>query len=275
MPEPSLKYTTVRVMGRMRSSDTEFMLGRNTRREYREGRGRCEDPPRLDTETFEYGPLRAEINNRDLHYTFELDLEARVYTATRVNDFGSPVWLKPCHMPTRSSGRTRYIHIETVDTGERREIFGHMGRHVITRRTEKIEPSGTAEGSESETGGWYIDPPAAWLTAHPSRAGVAYLSVGASGRDEIKLTESGPRENGFPLLLTHTYGSRITHQEEVTELSEDALSPDLFLPPATFKRVPLLPPGLFGYQRCPLRMRLRLRWEMFKDHLRPGFAVAR
>ena len=46
---------------------------------------------------FKTGRLRAYIQNRDLHYHFHLDLESRVYTARRVNEYGSG--LKPKGKP--------------------------------------------------------------------------------------------------------------------------------------------------------------------------------
>jgi hypothetical protein len=139
MPEPSLKFTTVRVLGRMQTSNTEYISGRNSRREYRECRGSRADPEDAASERYEYGPLRALIENRDLHNSFQLDLEAMIYTATRVNDFGAPVWMKPRRVEMKSSGRTRYIHIETVDTGERRQMFGYTGG--VWSRVKATKPS--------------------------------------------------------------------------------------------------------------------------------------
>jgi hypothetical protein len=282
MPEPSLKFTTVRVLRRMQTSNTEYISGRNSRREYRECRGSRADPEDAASERYEYGPLRALIENRDLHNSYQLDLEAMVYTATRVNDFGAPVWMKPRRVEMKSSGRTRYIHIETVDTGERRQMFGYTGRRVVTRKSDQTEPQDTVCVSESETDGWYIDPPAAWLILHPPRPGVCYLGIGGLERDDVKITATGPRETGFALLATHTHRSTISgaththvHHEKVTEFSEDPLDPDLFLPPASFKRVPQLPAALSGFHAYPLGIRLRLRWEILKDALRLGLATAR
>ena len=128
----------------MRASRTEYISGRNWRVEVREGQH----------------SRRAAISNHDRHYNFHLDLEAGVYTASRIA-------VKPRPTGLTQSGRTRHIHTETVDTGERREIFGYTARRVITRATETSERAGTSIGSESEVDGWYIDPPAAWLRLHP------------------------------------------------------------------------------------------------------------
>ena len=52
-----------------------------------------------------------------------------------------------------------------------------------------------------------------------------------------------------------------SHRDEVSELSEAALDPEVFIPPREFKRVMQLPGGI----RYPLSSRLRFRWEMLKD----------
>ena len=49
--------------------------------------------------------------------------------------------------------------------------------------------------------------------------------------------------------------------DEVTEFSEAALDPEVFIPPREFKRVMQLPGGI----RYPLSIRLQFRWEILKD----------
>ena len=176
--------------------------------------------------------------------------------------------------PAKRSGKTLHNHIETIDTGERREIFGYTARRVITR-SRHIRDSQLL--NESECDGWYIDPPAAWLNLHPPpMPGTFYhLSSGTGERDDYKFTEAGKRETGFVLLATRTHkssfqdetGNSRAHEsvrhEEVTEFSETPLEPDLFVPQRDFKRVPQLPDGI----RYALAYRIRLRWEILKDSL--------
>ena len=257
----SLKYTQITSSGGLFGGTlwcrTEYILGRHSRSESRNGVGD------------RYGPLRAVIRNGDLHCIFHLDLEAKVYTATQVDDRGVPVDARPEQVERKPSGRTRHYHIETVDTGERREMFGRTARHVNTRTTLTMEPPGDSPVTESEIDGWYIDPPAAWLRLYPKRGGFAYLAYGPHQRagvweqDEVKCTTAGPRETGFQIVLTDKRGSR---HEKVIELSEDALDPALFQPPADFKRVARLPSGAYEY-RYPWETRVRLRWLMLMDWL--------
>jgi hypothetical protein len=231
------------------TSRTEYVMGSNTRTEYRNGAGD------------RYGPLRAGIWNRDLRYRFDLDLEAKTYAAVPVDDRGVAVNAKPLPIEAKLSGRTRRYHIQTVDTGERRGMFGYPARHVKTRRTLMIDPPGGPPQTESEIDGWYIDPPAAWLRLHPPQSGFAYVSGGE--RDAASFTATGPRENGFPLMLRNLSAG---YQEKVIELSEAALDPGLFEPPPDFKRVPELPSGPLAYQ-YPWGTRVKLRWLLMLDRL--------
>ncbi len=270
MPEPSLRYEIVSIHGEMRNSRTEYILGRNSRSESRDCHGYCDgDPNQPGAVTrYKYGPLRAYIQNRDLHYCFQLDLEAGVYTASRVSKYGSPKWYN--RKPTRPqpSGRTVHVHTHTIDTGERREMYGYTARHVIARTTHKYDSS----PAEMEVDGWYIDSPAAWLTLHPPQRG--HVILASNGQFDTPIfTEDGPRETGFPVLLTRTHRSRSTDaegkvrdhnlvgREEITEFSEEDLQYDLFVPPRDFRRVLQLP----GYSPLPFGLRMRLGWERFKD----------
>jgi hypothetical protein len=222
---------------------------------------------------YAYGPLRAYIQNRDLGYGFELDLAARIYTAFRVNQYGSPRWLKPRQIqPVKRTGQTVHIHTEMIDTGERFETLGYVARHVITKTSQA---RGSQLLSASECDEWYIDAPAALLTVHPAKPGTFYhvMSLHNGGRDDYKFTGTGQRETGFMVCARRTDKSFIRHEDgstgihenvshdEIAELSETPLQPDLFIPPHDFRRVPQLPNGV----RYSFPFQMRLRWEMLKD----------
>lgn len=260
----------------MQTAATEYIRGLNTRSESRSCRGISDTKPPTNIR-YEYGPLRAYILNRDLGYRFEVEPATHTYTAFRVNKHGSPVWAKPLKCePEKRSGKTVHHYIDTIDTGEHRELFGYTARRVVTR-TRQIRDSQML--TESECDGWYIDPPAAWANLHPLSkvAFVAFYDVaaGTGARDDHKFSETGKRERGFTLLATRTNRSFVegetgnlrTHEsvarEEVTEFSEAPLEPVLFVPPLDFKRVPQLSDGV----PYALPYRLRLRWEILRDSL--------
>jgi hypothetical protein len=99
------------------------------------------------------------------------------------------------------------------------------------------------------------------------------LGSGTNTRDDFTFTRKGERETGFPLLIVRVDRSYFRDQDgvprshesssrnEVTEFSEAALDPEIFIPPRDFKRVMQLPGGV----RYSLSNRLRFRWEMLKD----------
>ena len=268
----SLKFRTDSLHGDMPTSRTEYISGFNSRSESRSCTGHSDVFPPVQLR-YEYGPPRAYIQNRDLRYCFEIDLDAAVYTAWRTNSYGSPAWIKPRRTETlERSGSTVHTHTETVDANERRTLFGYTARRVITKNTCRRDSELT---SESELDGWYIDAPAAWLNLNPPLKKGALLTfhVVGSKRDDLRITEIGERETGLPLLVAGTNRSYFgdqegvmrshesSHRDEVTELSVAPLDREVFIPPRDFKRVMQLPGGI----RYPLSNRLRFRWEMLKD----------
>lgn len=66
----SLKFRTESLYGEMPTSRTEYIAGRNSRSETRSCSGHSETVPPTNAR-YEYGSLRAYIQNRDLQYGFE------------------------------------------------------------------------------------------------------------------------------------------------------------------------------------------------------------
>jgi len=225
----------------------------------------------------EFGPRRALIHNRDLGYRFDIDLESRVYTAVELHEYRRPGSFTPKVESHEPSARTVHVRTETIDTGERKEMFGYTARRVIIRTTYRYSPDDDASSRDSEADGWYIDAPAAWLALHPPIRGHAILQVAVGGRTDTPVfTDVGPRETGFPLLVTRTHrsnykdaaGNTRIHtsedRDEVIEFSEAPLPADLFLPQGEFRRVRRLP------DEAPMSfaLRVRLGWRNFKYKFR-------
>ncbi len=245
MSDASLRYVIVSMHGTTRSNRTEYIRGRNSRSEYR--------------------PQRTVIQNRDLGYVFQLDPESRVYTAFEWNEYRRPGWFERRVNRPRPSGRTVQVRTETMDTGERKEMFGYTARRVIIRTSHRYTPDDESRSGDSETEGWYIDHPA-WLAVHPPLRGHAILQVAVNGKTDTPVfTDVGPRETGFPLLVTRIHRSNFKDAEgnlrihtsedrdEVIEFFEEPLATELFLPPPDFRRVPHLP----GEMSLPLGLRVR------------------
>src|SRR6478672_3126573 len=109
MPEPSLRYVIVNVSGNTHNSRTEYILGQNSRSEYRLSQTvRERGPNQPSAVRVEYGPLRALIQNRQLHSQFQMDLDARVYTTLHLPEYRTPTPFTtraPIHIH-RPSGRS-------------------------------------------------------------------------------------------------------------------------------------------------------------------------
>src|SRR5262245_32048448 len=138
MPDASLRYVIVNVWRETHSSRTEYILGRNSRSEYRLSQTfRERDPNQPGAVREEHGPVRALIQNHQLHSQFHLDLEARVYTTMHLPDYRSPTSVTTRAPIQRPSGRTLHVHTETIDTGDRREMFGNTARRVMIRTSHR------------------------------------------------------------------------------------------------------------------------------------------
>jgi|SRR5579862_2757913 len=197
---------------------------------------------------------------------FMLDLDAHEYVFYETDKRGIKSGTQG--MPLKNSGGTLAIWIESSDTGERRQMFGHTVRHIITKE-KRIPGAGSCSGgSESETDGWYVDYSLLpeWRRPHP---GMFFVNAG-NCLDKIDVHRSGV-ELGFPLKVTTTLHTdlqdprtaTITSTLEVVEFKEAPLDPALFAVPSDFHRVPEL--------TCMKQAHTVTPWERFKNWLKENF----
>ena len=96
-------------------------------------------------------------------------------------------------------------------------MFGSTARRVITKNTSRRDSELT---SESESDGWYIDAPVAWLNLdRPPEQGafcVFHALVGSGGnkRDDFRFNQNGERETGFPVIVV----TAETHEIIISEM---------------------------------------------------------
>ncbi|MGZ8847989.1 MAG: hypothetical protein ACXW3C_16135, partial [Pyrinomonadaceae bacterium] len=130
--------------------------------------------------------------------------------------------------------------INTVDTGERREMFGFTARHL--KRTTMMESGPDAcqqQKMKIETDGWYINLEYG-LACEKSGASMAGGRTAVQGcRDRYTYRRTGPSVLGFPLIETTTmYGedgrATFTMNKEVIEISRQPLDAALFDVPAGY-----------------------------------------
>ena len=251
--EPTGTKMTVRdITDGLSSENTTYWRGDRRRLEYRNS---------LGTRS---GPHLAAITRCDLGRSFELNLDSSQYTS---NPYPARP-LKEEKQPRGDNGRTISfsekptvrIEVKTVDTGERKQMFGHMARHVIT--TEKRTPlkGSHAQPQESTRDGWYIDLDQQ-ISCDPEymRKGTTYSygvvvvvparNSGSQIIDKSEFVSIGKPETGFALeevivsddAYTSADGTtkhaKSRTERRVTELYEGPLDASVFEVPHGFRRV--------------------------------------
>ena len=224
-----------------RDSDTSIQYLSSSRSRFESGKGIDNIARHRIASIVHYG----DATNRN----FTLDLDAREYTVYDADKRGIQLGAKS--WPAKYTGGQLDIWIESTDTGEQQEIFGHTARHIITKERRVPGPGACSTGSEAEYDGWYIDYSVLpeWRRA---THGVFNIVAGFSGgcRDKIEVHRSGV-ELGFPMKVTTSQTQQVRAQRpgsapeflrttshlEVVEFSEAPLDPALFEVPADFRQV--------------------------------------
>lgn len=198
-----------------------------------------------------YGPPRATIYQCDALQAIDLNLKTHEYTTLELNDDCQTNSRPIASTPTG----TLNVYIESVDTGERREILGRTARHIITHQRQVGDSQSCWHLGEMEQDGWYIEMPPSNVeqkirrNAADEHANV--IMTGANCRDQIQVHRTGVEKPGFPVKFVQTV--RFSHQEpdgkwelndstsrwesEITEISEAPLDAALFNLPAGFTKV--------------------------------------
>jgi hypothetical protein len=225
------------------------------------------------------GHRRALIQKRDAEsiQIYDLDLDAHEYVSRQTNLMGIAPGAKSIVL--KPSGKTYVIKTDVVDTGERKEMFGHIARHLITREKTIGGPENCYGGnSETEIDGWYIDYDVMPVSQRP-KPGVSAYMVFHSGRmgsphcsDKVESHRTGP-PLGFPFKETTSWPSKdlqagdtsrqksYSSTREVVEFLEAPLDPALFQVPADFKKVKEI------IDPTQQRMQAMTYWERFKAEL--------
>ena len=185
------------------------------------------------------------VTQCDLKRVIQISDSAKKYVITPMD---SEDTTQPGAAPNQVAGPSRPSYkggvitytINSVDTGERKEMFGFTARHV--KRTMLIESSPDACSpikQKMETDGWYID----FSFGLRCDVGAASMrGMGAPGggcRDTIRFNQQGAARTGYPLQETTTsYGPdgsvAFTSTKEVIQLSREPLDAALFDVPAGY-----------------------------------------
>jgi hypothetical protein len=270
-----IKIVTRQVLGGLTDTRTEYVAGDRFRNEWQTQMG--ERP----------GTTMASIILRGEHdKVFVLDLQAHEYLTYETDARGMVAGSRT--RPAALSGGTLHIDIDYVDTGERKEFFGHTARHIITKEKRVASPGACSRDSYSETDGWYIDSAVMpeWRQPKKNAFGVVVASVvsfGTDGKcadkmDKIEVHRTGA-EPGFPVKLNTTLKSEAPRRDgspralesnwgsEVVELKEGPLDPALFEIPGDYRKVE----SLRTWASAAAPQRQLTGWEWFKEKVQEMF----
>ena len=270
-----LKIVTRQVTGGFTDMRTEYLTPDRMRNEWQTHAGDWSSPP------------MASIIQRGEHdRVFVLDLQAREYV-TYEADSHSPSAAAP-GKPVADSSGTLQIWTQSIDTGERKTMFGRTARHIITRERRTASPGACSRGSDSETDGWYLDASVVpeWSQPNKNTYGVVVASVVAATpsnncldkMDKIEVHRSGV-EPGFPVKLTTTVHSQVsgrngaprvlasTWGSEILELKQGPLDPSLFQVPSDFHQVE----SLKGWVPAIVPKRQLTGWEWLREKVQELF----
>jgi|HubBroStandDraft_6_1064221.scaffolds.fasta_scaffold34082_1 hypothetical protein len=194
----------------------------------------------------------------DLGQSFTLNMKAEEYSVAEY----PPKRLTPEEMAARGINTpvapqpTLRIETTTVDTGERKELFGHVARHVITTAKQIPLEGSHTQAQETVRDGWYIDVDRTISCEPKLPAGTVsgFVMAGAvvGGKEMMmerpEFVNIGARETGIPVKETRTTTSEAapatgvrrysdsTNESEVTHFEEGLVDPALFEVPPGFKR---------------------------------------
>lgn len=259
---PDLKITTVRRMAGRLPDDvqTQFIQTDRMRTEGQRGYRQALWPGGPSA-SFRW-PRVVQIIRCDLGQRFTMNLDERRYSSEpypRVPTAAERQAYAARVPQVENRKPTVLVEISTKDTGERREMFGYMARHVVTTRTDApLEDTTASKGfttrNEYITDGWYIDLDGSIsCMPKPAAGSFAYGFLTASNdrqqADVPTLKLIGKPETGFALVTKMTSRATFTNADgskhesvnisevEVTELSTAPLDPALFEVPRKFEQV--------------------------------------
>jgi hypothetical protein len=249
-----IKMTIQFTNGDRKSEEVIYLQSDRRRREYQnEYSGAHAD----GTTDVRYGPRIAAITRCDLGQRFELNLEDGQFEAwpdpqmTQLKEENDGRQLRNAQTGPPSPPILR-VETTTFDTGERKNFFGHVARHVITTRKQSPLAGSNFDPFESVTDAWYIDLETQISCEPWAASGIRFPYArrprGGSLR-KYEFVEKGAPETGFEVECKETWRRDATqadgtkkeisfgNETNITQFVEAALDPALFEVPSNYRKV--------------------------------------
>ena len=242
------------------SEKTLYIMSDRRRMEFRETvqPGNSDESPEAQSELSSVFILRCDLRQSFVLHPKTEEYSSSPYPPKPATPEQATQFAAENSETTEPANPTLRIETTTVDTGERKEMFGYAARHVITTTKQTPLDGSNSEPSQSVTDGWYIDIDRS-VSCDPKsspgnkRIGIISSSVGVGGKqmpiDRPEFVEIGARETGLPVKETRTLpmttkfsdGTRANSahsaESEVTVLEKVPLDPTLFEVPSGYKQV--------------------------------------
>jgi hypothetical protein len=190
--------------------------------------------PRERTENNVAGTATTSINimQCDLRRMIQINDQTRKYFLIPMSTDQTSGTQAPGPNPTSQRGGLVTITYTTVDTGERKQMFGFTARHLKSTMTTDSSPDACQQQhSKMELDGWYIN------LEYGVNCGNAQWNYQPDCRDRYEYKHTGPALT-YPLQQTTTIyqpnGQTFTTALEVTDLSRQTLDAKLFDVPAGY-----------------------------------------
>ena len=193
-----------------------------------------------------YGYDNITITQCDLKRTIQLSDTTKKYVITTMETGQASAPTTPStpaaapKTPGRTGGVVEYV-TSSIDTGERKEMFGFTARHVKSSTSINASPDACHPGKmRTELDGWYIDLNVEFncdLNRTPTMPTSGMPNVNC--RDQVKTRREGTAKTGYPLIETMRYFGNdgqlmFSQTKEVIELSRATLDTALFDIPAGY-----------------------------------------
>jgi hypothetical protein len=211
------------------------------------------------------------ITRCDERRTLELNEDARTYASTSIADMAAHVrrlWLAAGRRPQAvTTGADVKVIVDSVDTGERRQIGRHTARRVITTTTTTASPGANTPPGESVQDGWYIDVPPAdcWDWGDQTAMVSGYVLRAGSAPDRVHVERRGSARRGFPveeISRSSNDDGQPTTRITLLDRSEATLDPSRFTVPAGYRpALPRLTGGFDMTRPDTITNRLQSYWQ--------------
>src|SRR6266550_1504841 len=184
------------------------------------------------------------ITQCDLRRTIQVNDSSRKYLITPMESDAGDVDAGSASSamnsgPTRRGGVVT-MTINTIDTGERKELFGFTARHLKRSMTSQTSADACYQNQiRMDTDGWYINLEYGLNCGSERPPNMGGRTAPGGCQDRYQFKRTGPATLGYPLIETITMYSAdgrpmFSRTQEVIELSRQPLDAALFDVPAGY-----------------------------------------